>query len=411
MCHGKDLNGTAAAPAAGGPAFSARWQARPLAELLDYVHLQMPLHSPGGLSRQQSADIVAYMLSQSKVPAGTAELSGGPVAAARPHDGEDGVVTKAYYTKEQALRGKAAFNRNCGFCHNVDAKLYSVEDSRTILPRTFGGHFVERVYHDHVLYPTVYHLFSKLQSMPAINTKAISEQTRADILAYILENNGLPAGDEELTPHAGRMKNMVLGEAGFEPLFNGKDFTGIKFVMGTNCTAQPVGCGKLEPGDTLKAEDGEIRCNPCNIFGYFYWPKKYQNYTFRFEQKFIRPADWDAEDMLYFGGTGALIFIQEPHRVYPRSIEIEGRHYDLGEPYAIGGKGTIKYDHEARLRAGRRVGEWDSIEIASKDGTVTTSINGVVVSTISQHDYPPGMIGMQAEGGPVAWRNLRIKAE
>jgi S-disulfanyl-L-cysteine oxidoreductase SoxD len=412
VCHGKDLAGTERAPAAGGPAFAARWQARPVAELLDYVHTQMPLHAPGGLSRQQSADIVAYLLSRSNAPAGSAELSGGPAPApARSRNGEDGVVTNAYYTKEQALRGKTAFNRNCAFCHTVDAKMYSAENNSTILPSTFGGHFVERVYHGHVLYPTVYHLYSKMQSMPAFDTKAISEQTRADILSYILQNNGLPSGTEELKPHAGYMKNMVLGEAGFQPLFNGKDFTGFKFVMNTNCTAQPVGCGKLDPGETLKAVDGEIRCIPCNIFGYFYWPKKYENFTFRYEQKFERPADWDASDTLYFGGTGALIFIQEPHRVYPRSIEIEGRYYDLGEPYAIGGKGTIKYDHEARMRAGRRVGEWDTIEVASRNGTVTTSINGITVSTISGHDYPAGHLGMQAEGGPVSWRNLRIKVE
>ncbi len=413
MCHGPAMAGGDRAPAVAGPAFVARWQSKSLADLLEYVHVQMPLHSPGGLSRQQSADIVAAMLKKGGMTAGTAELSGGPTprpvvdAGLRPtaHAGADG-----YYTKAQALRGKSAFNRNCAFCHTVDPTVWSAENNSTIMPRTFGGRFIERVYHGHVLYPTVYHLFSKLESMPAFDTKSVSAQMRADIVAYILEANSLPAGNTELTPDPAQMKSLILGEKGYESLFNGRDLSGIRFVVGPNCTLAPDGCGKPTPGNLIRVEHGELHCE-CNIHGYLYWDKPYKDFTFRFEQKFVRPAGWDPEDKLYFGGTGALIFIQQPHRVFPRSVEIEGRYFDLGEPFAIQGKGKVVYDHEARMRVATKVGEWDFVEIASKGGVVKTYVNGALVSTFSEHDYPAGQIGMQLEGAPVVWRNLRVKAE
>jgi hypothetical protein len=57
------------------------------------------------------------------------------------------------------------------------------------------------------------------------------------------------------------------------------------------------------------------------------------------------------------------------------------------------------------------LGSWDKVEIASKAGVVKTYINGALVSTFSEHDYKPGALGMQLEGAPVRWRNLRVKVE
>lgn len=49
---------------------AARWSARPLGELLDDIQVQMPLHSPGGLTRRQNADILAFMLQKSAAAPG-----------------------------------------------------------------------------------------------------------------------------------------------------------------------------------------------------------------------------------------------------------------------------------------------------------------------------------------------------
>lgn len=109
-CHSKDLLGSERAPAMGGPGFVARWSGRPLAELLDYMQVQMPLQSPGGLTRHQNADILAFMLQRSGATAGDKDLwldgaEGGSAPVRRSADyGKIATPTtkraEAFYTEE-----------------------------------------------------------------------------------------------------------------------------------------------------------------------------------------------------------------------------------------------------------------------------------------------------------------------
>ena len=89
-CHLNDLSGGDLAPALTGPSFVARWSMRSLGELFDYMRSVMPLNSPGGLSAQQNADLLAFMLRRADYPPGAKELPAStealdPIAlAARP---------------------------------------------------------------------------------------------------------------------------------------------------------------------------------------------------------------------------------------------------------------------------------------------------------------------------------------
>ena len=50
---------------------------------------------------------------------------------------------------------------------------------------------------------------------------------------------------------------MTFDEPGFEKVFNGRDFTGIRFVLGANCAPKPAGCGQTEVNRLgLSAERG-----------------------------------------------------------------------------------------------------------------------------------------------------------
>ena len=72
-CHSETLGGGEAAPALAGEAFIARWQN--VGELFEKIRTTMPTDSPGRLGRQEYADILAYILSVNKFPAGTQELA------------------------------------------------------------------------------------------------------------------------------------------------------------------------------------------------------------------------------------------------------------------------------------------------------------------------------------------------
>ena len=73
-CHGDNLGGAEGAPALAGDAFLNGWKGSTVGDLFDRIRTTMPSDSPGRLSRQQYADIVAYILSANNFPAGKAEL-------------------------------------------------------------------------------------------------------------------------------------------------------------------------------------------------------------------------------------------------------------------------------------------------------------------------------------------------
>jgi mono/diheme cytochrome c family protein len=73
VCHGPKLTGDLGPPIAGKD-FVAGWKDMTVGELLDKIAMSMPSNAPGSLTPQQNADVLAYVLSVNKYPAGQAEL-------------------------------------------------------------------------------------------------------------------------------------------------------------------------------------------------------------------------------------------------------------------------------------------------------------------------------------------------
>jgi mono/diheme cytochrome c family protein len=75
-CHGEDMSGVAGLfPPLVGADFLKVWQGKSVGELFEKVQTTMPALDPGSLKPEQTADIVAYMLSHSKYPAGSADMA------------------------------------------------------------------------------------------------------------------------------------------------------------------------------------------------------------------------------------------------------------------------------------------------------------------------------------------------
>ena len=148
-CHSGDSDGQRActrAPAGAG--FAARWSGTPLGELLDYIQVQMPLLSPGGLTRHQNADILAFMLQRSGATPGDTDLwrdgpegGSGPVRRSADHGKVATPSTKradAFYNEEQADAWTSGVQPQLrrlshGRPHTVDARgsgAASAEDLR-----------------------------------------------------------------------------------------------------------------------------------------------------------------------------------------------------------------------------------------------------------------------------------------
>jgi len=74
-CHGPELTGGEMAPALAGGEFMAGWDGLTVGDLFERIRISMPQNSPGSLSGQQNADILAFVLAANKFPAGSTELA------------------------------------------------------------------------------------------------------------------------------------------------------------------------------------------------------------------------------------------------------------------------------------------------------------------------------------------------
>jgi mono/diheme cytochrome c family protein len=73
-CHGDDLEGDPENPPLATPAFIDKWNTLTLGDLFERIHRDMPADNRGTLKRRNAAELVAFILSFNKFPAGDQEL-------------------------------------------------------------------------------------------------------------------------------------------------------------------------------------------------------------------------------------------------------------------------------------------------------------------------------------------------
>ena len=420
QCHMANLKGAGTAPALVGDDFLHDYYS--VGDLYSKVNVTMPGDNVHGLSTDNYLNIIAYLLQANGLPAGAENLKGDVSAMKRMAIVERKITKSAtgspdgFYTEAQAARGEGYFRGSCSMCHVVEPSQPGNRDMKAPPGRGFGG-AVDKVRinlaSDESI-PTrsrsVGSLFNKIRtSMPLYDGGGLSTEEYVDIAAYLLRGNGYPAGKEELKPDVTTLMGMTLPEKSFTTLFNGKDFTGWGFLLGGNCTPRPEGCGQTEPGSTFKIEKGMVVCSGTPL-GFMYTQKKYLNFTLRLEYRFAPYEGMESSDE-YYGNSGYLIFMQEL-RVNPDMIEVQGMNLEILDIRPSRKSTEFTVDTEARKRAVHPVGEWNTVEIVSRDGQVWNYLNGVLVSQVTHHDYKnPGYIGFQSEDGKISWRNIRIKDE
>jgi hypothetical protein len=191
-------------------------------------------------------------------------------------------------------------------------------------------------------------------------------------------------------------------EAGFVPIFNGKDFDGWKFHLGKD---------GADNAGTFAVKDGILICSG-KPSGYMVTAKSYSHYTLRFEFAFKR-AEGLKSDAEFRGNSGCLIHVGQKNAlgVWPRSVEVQGANRQLGLilPIPRSLKCTRTFDQEASDKARKPVGEFNKVEIDVKGGDMTIRLNGVVVSTVGGCELTEGPIGLQSEGAETHWKNLRVR--
>jgi S-disulfanyl-L-cysteine oxidoreductase SoxD len=117
-------------------------------------------------------------------------------AAQRPNR----TVWDGVFTDEQATRGKAQYAQACASCHAAD--LRGDGNSPSLIEESFAFQWNDT---------TVGELFTRIRTlMPSNRPNSLSPQTYRDIVAFILQANGFPAGANELDGDADALAGMVI---------------------------------------------------------------------------------------------------------------------------------------------------------------------------------------------------------
>ncbi|RYG99399.1 MAG: cytochrome c, partial [Alphaproteobacteria bacterium] len=107
------------------------------------------------------------------------------------------------FTAEQAARGKTAYDANCVSCHGPD--LISANYGPPLAGPYFAGKWPGQ---------TVGALYTHTHDrMPPSRPASLGDETYADLVAYILQVNGVAAGDTELPADVEKLGEMVIPKA------------------------------------------------------------------------------------------------------------------------------------------------------------------------------------------------------
>ncbi|SEM23933.1 Cytochrome C oxidase, cbb3-type, subunit III [Pseudoxanthomonas sp. GM95] len=135
-----------------------------------------------GASKGQANAITLSMLQRG------AQLASNATGAPKAEPAAAGGAVAKLYTSAQADRGKTDYADNCALCHGDTL-------AGRAGPALKGKHFANPAANFHV--GDIFTIVS--QNMPATQPASLDPKMYADIMAFLLQENGFPAGDKELT--------------------------------------------------------------------------------------------------------------------------------------------------------------------------------------------------------------------
>src|SRR5215813_7113564 len=136
------------------------------------------------------------MLSNRFLPSGIAVLAASWALTASADEGA------GWYTRDQAANGHLQYAAKCGVCHGADLKGGGAPELKG--PGFVGkwnGKSLEELY-----------TYTR-QQMPKGNGDSLPPQDYADIVAYMLSQNGIPSGTIKLAAGGAMNRVLVLSDA------------------------------------------------------------------------------------------------------------------------------------------------------------------------------------------------------
>ncbi|MDR2140074.1 MAG: DUF1080 domain-containing protein [Tannerella sp.] len=189
-------------------------------------------------------------------------------------------------------------------------------------------------------------------------------------------------------------------QTGKEMLFNGQDLSNWNFVVEDD---------RVPADQVYSVQDGGVLIQGDPL-GYMYTKETYGNCMLEVEWRWVdEPAN-----------SGIFLLIADATSPFPNGIECQLHAGDAGDFVLLGGSEMAEYrqpEGEARPRfpvvkkrnasSEKPAGEWNRARILLRDGEITVFINEVL-QNVGTCPVKEGAIGLQSEGGKIAFRNMTV---
>lgn len=134
------------------------------------------------------------------VPFALAGFAAAAVATTTPAPPASRTVWDGVYSAEQVVRGKKGYNAECARCHGDN--LLGGEESPPLVDKEFIKSWTGRSLGELV--------DLTVETMPSDGPGKLSRRLSTDIIAYMLNLNGFPAGQADLQSSAEVLNQIVI---------------------------------------------------------------------------------------------------------------------------------------------------------------------------------------------------------
>jgi hypothetical protein len=180
-------------------------------------------------------------------------------------------------------------------------------------------------------------------------------------------------------------------------LFNGKNLDGWHIHLKDE---------NANPNDVWKVQDGVIWCKG-DPFGYLRTTRKFTDFKLVVEWK------WPDNPT----NSGVLLRMSEGDTIWPLCMEAQLKYQSAGDVVGMGcdfnenkSKEGQFFRHAPRKNESNETepGEWNTYEILCKGDTLELTVNGLLQNKATGICVQEGYIGLQSEGSPIMFRNIKI---
>jgi hypothetical protein len=186
--------------------------------------------------------------------------------------------------------------------------------------------------------------------------------------------------------------------------FQTDNLDGWKFMHG------PPAEGGPNPDTVWTVKDGVLRCSG-EVLGYLRTSLAFRNAMFSCEWR------WTAEP----GNSGVLLYMNTPDKIWPNCVEGQLMNGSAGDVMLMGnvtsldmnrpypGKKAKQHLPTYSKDAENPAGEWNKFAARLIDDRLMIFVNGKMANVVTGCTVTSGHIGLQSEGAPIEFRNIRIE--